>query len=249
MKILFTGAGGFLGQGLVKPFARDHDLRLIDIADFETGHEKLMGDVSDLDTALRSVEGVDAIVIAHMASRQAGAYENPSTCFDANVRGTANLFFAANKLGVNKVCLISSTGAVSGNPDGMYLTRNLYPKGRDMYTLTKACQEVIAEQYHRICGIKTAVLRVGGIIDTDEGTNKYGIKKTDHIDVLVDRRDIGTVAKLALELPNLEYEVFYVYGCLEADEFCDAGYTRKRLQWTPRYQAKDIAKKLHSGAI
>jgi hypothetical protein len=40
------------------------------------------------------VKGCQAVVIAHMASRQAGSYQTPTVPFDANVKGTANLFFA-----------------------------------------------------------------------------------------------------------------------------------------------------------
>ena len=47
MKILVTGAGGFLGRGLIVPLEGKHDLRLMDVADEDTPHEKVMGSVAD----------------------------------------------------------------------------------------------------------------------------------------------------------------------------------------------------------
>jgi nucleoside-diphosphate-sugar epimerase len=67
MKVLVTGAGGYLGQGLVLPFEGHVDLRLMDVVDFTTSHEKIVSSVADLDAVQRAVEGVYGIVIAHMA--------------------------------------------------------------------------------------------------------------------------------------------------------------------------------------
>ena len=53
MKVLVTGAGGFLGRGLVAPFVGRHDLRLMDVVDWQTPHEKVIGDVADLETCRR----------------------------------------------------------------------------------------------------------------------------------------------------------------------------------------------------
>ena len=62
MKVLITGAGGFLGKGLIIPFEESGDkLRLMDIVSFSSPHETVIGNVSDLDTVMKAAEGVDAI--------------------------------------------------------------------------------------------------------------------------------------------------------------------------------------------
>jgi len=238
VKTLITGAAGYLGRGLVEPFAGRHELRLMDVVGFKTTHDLLVGDVADLETARRATEGMDAMVIAHMASRQAGAYQTPAGCFDANVKGTANLFFAAAERGIRRVVLISSDGVRSGHPKGTFGTGDLPPKGNDLYTLTKACQEVIAEQYARVEGMGVAVFRLGWVMNADTVIDKYG-KKIPHYCVgMTDPRDIGQAARLACELPDLGYEVLYVYGTPEADESCDAAHARRRLGWKPKYDFK-----------
>ena len=239
MKILVTGAGGYLGQGLVVALAGRHSLRLLDLQPCASPQEMVVGDVADLDTARRAVQGVDAILVAHMASRQAGAYATPPPAFDANVKGTANLFFAGVEHGVRRFCVISSTGVTAGTQPGFW-TRDTFPRGNDLYSLTKACQEVIAEQFQRIHQLSVSVLRVGWVMDADTMIDKYGQHRPQYCIGYTDRRDIGEVARLALETVDGSYEVFYVEGTPESAERCDIAYTRQRLGWAPKYNFKEL---------
>jgi len=134
--------------------------------------------------------------------------------------------------------LISSSAAVSGYPENTFRSRELAPKAVTLYGLTKALQEVIAEQFHREHGLQVAVMRTFSVMDADTMVDKYG----EHIQFysvgLTDRRDIGEAARLAVELPDLTYEVFYVEGTAESEQVCDMAYTRDRLGWTPQYDFK-----------
>ena len=240
MRILVTGAGGYLGQGLLLPFAERHSLRLMDLKPFTTAQELIVGDVADLDIARKAVAGMDAILVAHMASRQDGAYDTPPVAFDANVKGTANLFFAGVEQGIRRFCVISSTGVLAGysGPPHAFATRDTFPKGNDLYSLTKACQEIIAEQFQRLHQLSVSVLRVGWVIDADTMIDKYGQRQPRYCIGFTDRRDIGEAARLALEREEVGYEVFYVVGTPESADRCDVADTRRRLGWTPKYDFK-----------
>jgi len=236
MKVLVTGAGGCLGQGLVVPFEEHgYDLRLMDVVPFESPHETLVGSVADLETVRKALDGCDGMVIAHMASRQAHSYDTPEVPFDANVKGTANLFFAAVEQGIQRAVLISSTGVQHGYDKKGFLDHHKPMRSKGIYGLTKVCQEIIAEQYHREHGIKGAALRIGCVIDGDTVSDKYGRKFKDRGMSLTDRRDIGEVARLSLECPDIEWEIFYVLGTPEAREFYDIDHTCQRLGWQPKY--------------
>ena len=237
-KVLVTGAGGFLGQGLIVPFEGKYDLRLMDVADWKTPHEKLVGDVADLETCRKAVQGCQAVVIAHMASRQAGSYETPTIPFDANVKGTANLFFAGVEAGIKKYVLISGEVVVYAYKMPPRRTLDLPLRSRSLYGLTKVCQEVIAEQYQREHNLQVAALRIGYILSADAPNHvvdKYGkqIKERNFADT--DRRDIGLAARLALELPDLKFEPFYILGTPEADQVYEMAPSYNRLGWKPQY--------------
>lgn len=245
MKVLVTGAGGFLGRGLIHPFVGRHELRLMDVAPLEApGHEVLVGSVADLATVRKAVDGCDAIVIAHMASRQAGSYETPEAPFDANVKGTANLFFAAAEKGIQRVVLVSSAGVVADSErEGRFLCRDLPMASHGIYGLTKVCQEIIAEQYHREHGLRVAVLRVGYIVsqdDSDKVADKYGKPVRERNWQMNDHRDIGGIALAALECDDLQWEIFYTMCTDESMAQADTAYTRRRLGWRPQHRFKHL---------
>lgn len=243
MKILITGAFGYTGKGLTESCAEGHSLRVMSTRpNLETPHDFIQGDVSNIDDCLRAVEGMDAIVMGHMAVRQSGSYDSPVIPFDVNVKGTANLFFAAEKAGIKRVILISSIGAVMGHPDTVYRSRDLEPKGKEMYSLTKALQERIAMHYHETTGMEIAALRVSWILDADTCTTKYGEKVPHQNAGFVDPRDIGSVARLCLERETLGYQVLYVGGIIDqAQRVYDAAYTTRFLNgWTPKYTFSNL---------
>lgn len=241
MKVLVTGAGGYLGRGLIVPFEGRHELRLMDVLDWDTPHEKLVGSVADLDTVLRAVEGVDGIVIGHMASRRGGSYSTPVIPYDVNVKGTANLLFAAAEQGIRRISLISSIGVVRHYRNrGAFLARDLPLRAKGIYCQTKICQEVIARQYHYEHGIGIAAIRPAYITDADTLTDKYGKKARQCNWQFVDRRDIGEVARLALELPDLGFEIFYVLSTPMASKHADMENTYSRLNWKPKHDFSNL---------
>lgn len=236
MKILITGAVGYLGRGLIIPFEdRSHTLRLMDLNPFPSEHEVLAGNVADLDTVRAAVQGMDAIVVAHMA-RNPDAYREPALACDTNIKGTANLFFAAQECGVRKCVLILSTGAVAGYGDEAGRTHTQRPKaGKGLYSATKACQEILAGQFSAEHGISIAALRVGYVMDADTLRDKYGREVARRSPWLTDRRDIGEVACLCLEREDIAYEVFNVMSTPESLAQWDVAHTCQRLNWSPRY--------------
>ncbi len=235
MKVLITGAGGFLGRGLVVPFEeRGDSLRLMDVVSFSSRHETVIGDVADLETVMKAAAGMEAIVIAHMAPRTNNSYDFPTLPFDINVKGTANLFHAAVKNGIKKVVVISST-SVMDYCKSENLPHDLPPMSRGFYGLSKVCQEMIAESFALEHKIRVACLRVGYIVDGDKNVDKYGRKIEERAPLDTDRRDIGEVARLFLDREDLTFERFTVMSTPEAMIPWDLRYTCERLNWKPKY--------------
>lgn len=215
----------------------------MDVVDFDldTPHEKVVGSVADLETVQRAMAGVDGVVIAHMASRQACSYDTPVAPYDANVKGTANLLFAAVEAGVPRVALISSIGVVHHYQQrGEYLTADLPLRGDGIYSQTKICQEVIARQVHFESGLGVAAIRPAYITDMDSCRDKYGKEAKACNWQFVDRRDIGEIARRALLLPDLGFEVFWALSTPMAVDHVDMRHTYQRLDWRPRYDFSNL---------
>lgn len=239
MRILVTGAAGFLGRGLVAPLAATgHQLRLMDVvACRAAGHESLLGDVGDPAAVAAAMHGVDGLVIAHMGPRGPDNinYHSPAIPMAINVAGTANLFQAALDAGVRRVVLISSTAAVDNAGSLEADPRSLPLRTSGWYGLSKAMQEMIAEQFARTTGMQVACLRVGYVLDGEANQDKYGRVIAERNWADTDRRDIGEVARLCLERDDLGYAVFNVMSTQESMQRGAVRLTCERLGWTPRH--------------
>jgi NAD+ dependent glucose-6-phosphate dehydrogenase len=241
MKLLITGAGGFLGKGLIASLEKQHTLRLMDIAPFSTTHEQVIGDVADAGCVRAAVTGMEGLIIAHMAPNRPEVYAHPALPFDVNVKGTANLLAAAQEQGLRRVVLISSTSVVGeAQRKGDFLTSDTPPGPVTMYALTKVCQENIARFYAHYLGMSVAVLRPGYVIDADTMQDKYDRHAKRDQWHLIDRRDIGQAAHHALTLPDVKYEVFYILGPPEADRHADVAHAREWLGWIPDHRFAEI---------
>jgi nucleoside-diphosphate-sugar epimerase len=204
----------------------------MDVHPSEDGIESFVGDIADLDTCRRAVEGMDVVVLCHMAPNPTG-YATPVQAIDVNVKGTANLYFAAHEREITRFVLISSTGvlpepaAVPTPGDGPY---NYH---YSLYVLTKIMQEATARFYHEMHGINTAILRPSWVVYDEDFTTKYG-QKMDHYEPgLIDPRDIGAAVDAALALPDPGLEVFQIG---QDDSGLDVTAAQARLGWTPRYR-------------
>jgi len=122
MRILVTGATGFLGSHIAEQLARQgHDVRVLVrrtsdrsfLRDLEA--EEALGEVTQPDTLPAVVEGVDAVVHAAGLNKARSAAE-----FEAvNAGGTANLLAALDPAGpLRRFVLISSLAAHGPSEDG-----------------------------------------------------------------------------------------------------------------------------------
>jgi nucleoside-diphosphate-sugar epimerase len=235
-RVAITGGAGFLGRSLTRILAEHFPVRVLDIVSVPGVVDCLVGDVSRLENALAVCEGCSDLVIGHMAPNQPEIYGTPTLPFDVNVKGTANLLHAAVVHGIKRVVLISSISAVEAQHlAGDFLTPDLPPSPLRMYPLTKALQEEVAKYYHRTQGLEVAVLRPAYICDEDSISDKYGKRRTTVNWQFIDPRDIGEAARLALTVPQLGYEVFYLLGHPDADAHADMHRLREFLGWKPRH--------------
>ena len=123
MKVLVTGASGFLGSHVAEHFANDdHEVRLLlrrtSSRKFltEFSYESAVGDVTDASSLATAVEGVDAIV--HTAGLVKA--RNEAEFMAVNATGTANLLSAAGSAAptLKRFVYVSSLAAHGPSVDG-----------------------------------------------------------------------------------------------------------------------------------
>lgn len=190
MRVLITGAFGFVSRALVKELeAAGHDLRLLDrcrpeeATVFVPGSQErlaqpmvtdwpcIQGDITDADAMRKAVEGVDAVI--HLAAAVSGLPEVGVDTFRVNALGTYVMLDACRLAGIKRFLCASSINAfgtiywrISGKPpvyEKLPLTEDFPPVPEDSYSLSKWVNEETCAAFHRAYGITTAAFRFSAI--------------------------------------------------------------------------------------
>jgi len=168
MKLLVTGATGFVGSQLIARWAgRDYQIKAL-VRDPHRCPELqrwpveiCQGDVNAPETLRPAVAGVDAII--HLASR-VGEGGDREEFFRVNVEGTRNLFEACRGLPLRRFVHVSSLSVITGyrEHEGTKEDAPYLPTGEN-YADSKIEAEKLALEYGRKAGLPVTVLRPGFI--------------------------------------------------------------------------------------
>jgi UDP-glucose 4-epimerase len=162
MRVAVTGGRGRLGTYVVAALRGAHDVRVLDRTPPAEPADWNPVDTLDREALAEALRGQEAIV--HLAAIDSSLGAPPETTFEVNVRGTWNVFQAAESAGVRRVVLCSSsvvTGLVDDGLAPLYLSIDeAYPVcPRGTYALTKVIGEEIAAAFARSGTLEVVVLR------------------------------------------------------------------------------------------
>lgn len=160
--ILVTGGGGFVGVPTVHALlAAGARVRVLDVAPSDrlagVNCELVVADITDEAAVSSACEGIDGIV--HLAVLPLiYANNRHEEAFNANVRGSFNVFRAAGDQGVKRV-VYSSASSAYGPPTAVPIPESHPLRPNSFYAATKAASEMLLRGLAGSYGYSIAILR------------------------------------------------------------------------------------------
>ncbi len=169
-KILITGGAGFIGSNLVDYFLeKDHKVVVLD--NLSTGFKHnishhfnnpdftfIKGDIRDLDTCHKAVEGCDYVLHEAALGSVPRSIKDPATTNAVNISGFLNMLMAARDEGMKRFVYAASSSTYG---DSKKLPKVEDEIGRPLspYAITKYVNELYADVFAKTYGIQCIGLR------------------------------------------------------------------------------------------
>jgi UDP-glucuronate 4-epimerase len=178
MKILLTGAAGFIGSHTAEALLRRGDevvgfdnfnafyapalkRRNAALLGLQPGFSMVEGDLGDMPLldGVVAREKPDAVV--HLAA-WAGvrpSIEMPEVYVDSNVRGTLHVLEACRRHRIDRLVFASSSSVYGGRETVPFRETDIVDRPISPYAATKKAGEVLCYTYHHLHGLNVAALR------------------------------------------------------------------------------------------
>jgi NAD dependent epimerase/dehydratase len=171
MKILVTGADGFIGSHLTEELVRQgYDVKAfvyynsfnlwgwLDHSPLKNEFEVFAGDIRDPFGVKEAMKGCD--IVLHLAALIAipYSYHSPATYIDTNIKGTLNVLQAARELNIQKV-VHTSTSEVYGTAKFVPITEDHPLQGQSPYSASKISADQLAMSFYYSFNTPVAIIR------------------------------------------------------------------------------------------
>lgn len=176
MRVLVTGAFGFLGTAVVRRLAAsDHEVialtSRVEASVASAGvAEVVRGDVRDPSVMQRAVVGIDAACHLAALTRVRESFERPEEYFDVNVGGTSALVAAmeaeTERTGRLLRIVQASTAAVYGTPDRQPIDESAPPNPTSPYGESKLAADrvILGAATPRLTAVIFRIFNIAGAV-------------------------------------------------------------------------------------
>ena len=182
MKIVITGGAGFIGSNLCEYFVtQGHDVTCLD--NLSTGFRRnitplldrpnfhfMEGDIRDLDTCRKAVQGSDAILHEAALGSVPRSINDPINTNSNNIDGFLNMLVAARDAGIKRFVYAASSSTYGDSKELPKIEHNI---GRPLspYAITKYVNELYANVFSNLYGIETIGLRYFNVFGRRQDPN------------------------------------------------------------------------------
>lgn len=182
MKILITGGAGFIGSNLCEYFV-NKGYEVVCLDNLSTGFihniEPLLscenfsfiqGDIRDLETCKKSVNGCDVILHEAALGSVPRSINDPITTNATNIDGFLNMLVAARDEGIGRFVYAASSSTYGDNKELPKIEHNI---GRPLspYAITKFVNELYANVFSSLYGLATIGLRYFNVFGRRQNPN------------------------------------------------------------------------------
>jgi len=243
MKVLVTGAGGYIGRIVARDLAAHHQVRGVDMRPMEGLEDQRVLDLNDYEAVCEAMDGMDGV--AHLAwpMRKYEGYDlRENSALGAGVRGLYHLLQAAVDRNIKRFVFQSTINVTAPSWDNWRLTEEELPRpGIAGYTLGKTLAEEVCRSFSRCHDVTIPVIRFGGVFTLEEegyesaAPDRHGIPSS-----CVERRDIAQAYHLALTRPlPSRFEIFHIFHRRPGERF-PIDKARRILGWEPRFNVEEL---------
>ena len=171
MKLLITGAGGFIGSHLTELLVKEgHDVKAfvrynsknnwgwLESSSIKNDIEVISGDIRDYDSVNNALRGCDAVF--HLAALIGIPYSyiSPKAYIETNITGTYNILQASKELELKQV-LVTSTSETYGTAQYVPIDEKHPMVGQSPYSATKIAADQLAISYYRSFNLPVKIVR------------------------------------------------------------------------------------------
>lgn len=168
---LVTGGAGFIGSNIVEYLLKYGAKKVRVLDNFSTGFRKntdlfkdnpafelLEGDIRDLETCKKAVEGID--YVAHQAALGSvpRSINDPINTNQSNIDGFLNILVAVKDSQVKRMTFAASSSTY-GDSQGLPKVEGNEGNPLSPYAVTKLINELYADVFSRVYGLHTVGLR------------------------------------------------------------------------------------------
>jgi dTDP-glucose 4,6-dehydratase len=171
MKLLVTGAAGFIGSTYVRLLQGEHDVTVLDKLTYAGRRENLpddvelvVGSIEDPLLVREVMEGCDAVVNFAAESHVDRSIADQEAFARTHVIGTGVLLDAVRELGVPRFVQVSTDEVYGSIPDGSF-TESSPLDPSSPYSATKAGGDLLVSAHAHTYGVEALICR---------GSNNYG---------------------------------------------------------------------------